>query len=124
MKFWHFLDILKFSKILSLKSFDKSVALYSKSGRILRDRLWTFLVDLNTIEQRSKNVMISKHWNNQYCYNRLILENYVKITKTKIMRWEADKRLYKWCNNYTNIKYQVVIDEKSGVIEIKTKMLQ
>ena len=30
--------------------------------------------------------MIDKHWSNQYCYNRLILENYIKITKIKIMR--------------------------------------
>ena len=30
-------------------------------------------------------VMISKHWNNQYCHNRLILENYMKITKIEIM---------------------------------------
>ena len=27
-----------------------------------------------------------KHWNNQLCYNRLILENSIKITKIKIMR--------------------------------------
>ena len=41
------------------------------------------------------------------------------------MRWEADKRwLYEWCNDYTTIEYQVVIDGKSGVIENKTKMLQ
>ena len=70
--------------------------------------------------------MIGKHWNNQfYCYNRLNLENYIKITKIKIMRWEADKRwLYEWCNDYTTIEYQVVIGGKSGVIENKTKMLQ
>ena len=66
--------------------------------------------------------MIGKHWNNQYCYNRLILENSIKITKIKIMRWEADKAwLYEWCNDYTTIEYQVAIDEKAGVIEIKTK---
>ena len=53
------------------------------------------------------------------------LENYIKITKTKIMRWEADERwLYEWCNDYTTIEYQVFIEEKSGVIEIKTKMIQ
>ena len=69
--------------------------------------------------------MIGKHWSNQYCYNRLILENSIKITKIKIMRWETDKRwLYEWCNDYTTIEYQIVIDEVAGVIEIKTKMLQ
>ena len=57
------------------------------------DRLITFLVYLNKIKQRSKNiVMIGKHWNNQYCYNRLISKNYVKITKIIITRREADKR--------------------------------
>ena len=88
-----------------------------------RDGLWTFLVYLITIEQRPVNIlMIGKHWNNQYCYNRLILENSIKITKIKIMRWEADKAwLYEWCNDYTTIEYQVAIDEKAGVIEIKTK---
>ena len=62
MKFWHFPDILNFSKILSLKSFDNSITLYPNYGRILRDRLWTFIVYLNTIEQWPKNiVMIGKH---------------------------------------------------------------
>ena len=43
----------------------------------------------------------------------------------KIMRWEADKRwLCECCNDYGTTEYQVVIDEKTGVIEIKTKMLQ
>ena len=69
--------------------------------------------------------MIGKHWNNQYCYNRLILQNYVKITKMKIMRWEAHKRwLCECCNDYRTTEYQVNIDEKTGVIDIKTKMLQ
>ena len=91
-----------------------------------RNRLRTFLVYLNTIEQQPKNiVMIGKHWNNQYCYNRLVLENSIKITKIKIMRWEADKRwLHEWCIDYTTMENQVVIDEKARVIEIKTKMLQ
>ena len=41
------------------------------------------------------------------------------------MRWEADKRwLYEWCNDCRTIEYEVVINEKSSVIEIKTKMLQ
>ena len=41
------------------------------------------------------------------------------------MRWEADKRwLYEWFNDYKTIEYEVVINEKSSVIEIKTKMLQ
>ena len=69
--------------------------------------------------------MIGKHWNNRYCYNRLILENYSKITKIIIIRWEGDNRLlYEWCNDYTIIEYQIVIDEKSGVIENNTKMLK
>ena len=58
-----------------------------------RDRLWTLLVYLYTTEQRPKNIiMIGKNWNNQYCYNGLILENSIKTTKIKIMRWETDKR--------------------------------
>ena len=90
------------------------------------DRWWTLLVYLNRMEQRPNNiVMISKHWNNQYCYNRLILENSTKITKIKIMRWQWDKRwLYEWCNDYTTIDYQIIINEKAKVIEIKTKMIQ
>ena len=41
------------------------------------------------------------------------------------MRWKADKRwLYEWYNDYKIIEHQVVIDEKAGVIEIKTKMPQ
>ena len=39
------------------------------------------------------------------------------------MRWETDKR-GGYMNDYTIIEYQVVIEEKYGVIEIKTKMLQ
>ena len=43
----------------------------------------------------------------------------------KIMRWEADKRwFHELCNDYTTIECQIVIDEKPGIIEIKTKMLQ
>ena len=68
--------------------------------------------------------MIGKHWNYQHCSNCLILENCIKITKIKIMTWETDKMwLYEWCKDYTTIKYQIVIDEKVGVIEIKTKVL-
>ena len=49
------------------------------------DRLLTFLLYLNTIEQRPKNiVMIGKNWNSQYFYSRLILENYIKMTKIVI----------------------------------------
>ena len=41
------------------------------------------------------------------------------------MRWKADKRWsYEWCNDYTTTEYQVVIDDKSGIIEFKTEMLQ
>ena len=72
--------------------------------------------------------MIGKHWNNQYCYSRLILEfdfNSFKITKIKIMRCETDKRwLYELCNDYTTTEYQIVIEENPRVIEIQTKMLQ
>ena len=75
---------------------------------------------------RPKNiVMISIHWNNRYCYNPLTLGNSIKITKVKIMRWQIDERwLYEQYNDYTTIKYQIVIDENAGVIETKTKMLQ
>ena len=73
-------------------------------------------------------IMIGEHWNNQYCYSRLILEfdfNSIKITKIKIMRWETDKRwLYELCNDYTTTEYQIAIDEKARAIEIQTKMLQ
>ena len=42
----------------------------------------------------------------------------------RIMRWETDKRwLYEWCKDYTTIEYQIVIDEKARVIDIKSKML-
>ena len=41
------------------------------------------------------------------------------------MRWEADKRWLCECyKDYTIIEYQVVTDEKAGVIETKMKMLQ
>ena len=56
-------------------------------------------------------------------YNRLILENSIKITKVKLMRRETDKIwLYEWYNDYTTIEYQIVIQEKAGVSEIKTKL--
>ena len=46
-----------------------------------------FFVYLNRIEQRPNNiVMIGKNRNNHYCYNRLILETSIKITKMRIMR--------------------------------------
>ena len=84
-----------------------------------------FFVCLNRIEQLPNNiVMIGKNRNNHYCYNRLILETSIKITKMRIVRWGTGKRwLYESCNDYTNIEYQIVIDEKAGVIEIKTKIL-
>ena len=41
------------------------------------------------------------------------------------MRWETDKRWsYESCNDYETIAYQILIDKKAGVIEMKTKMLQ
>ena len=41
------------------------------------------------------------------------------------MRWQIDERwLYERYNDYTTIKYQIVIDENAGVNETKTKMLQ
>ena len=41
------------------------------------------------------------------------------------MRWDADEMwLYGWCNDYTNIEYQAVIEEKAWLMEIKTKLLQ
>ena len=40
------------------------------------------------------------------------------------MRWETEKRwLHEWSKDYTTIEYQIVIDEKAGIIEIKTKIL-
>ena len=55
-----------------------------------RDRLWTFLVYLNTMKHRPTNIVMNgKHWNNQYCYSDLILENSIKIIKRKIMIWET-----------------------------------
>ena len=42
----------------------------------------------------------------------------------RIMRWGSDKRwLCESCKDYTTIEYQIVIDEKGGVIKIKTKIL-
>ena len=41
------------------------------------------------------------------------------------MRRDADEMwLYGWCNDYTNIEYQAVIEEKAWLMEIKTKLLQ
>ena len=34
---------------------------------------------------KEDRIMIGNHWNNQYCYNCLILENSIRITKIKIM---------------------------------------
>ena len=42
----------------------------------------------------------------------------------RIMRWGSEKRwLCESCKDYTTIEYQIVIDEKGGVIKIKTKIL-
>ena len=42
----------------------------------------------------------------------------------RIMRRGTDKRwLCESCKDYTTIEYQIFIDEKAGVIEIKTKIL-
>ena len=42
----------------------------------------------------------------------------------RIMKWGTDKRwLCESWKDYTTIEYQTVIDEKVGVIEIKTKIL-
>ena len=84
-----------------------------------------FFVYLNRMEQQPNNiVMIGKNRNNYYCYNSLILETSIKITKLRIMRWGTDKRwLCESCKDYTTIEYQIVIDEKAGVIEVKTKIL-
>ena len=54
----------------------------------------------------------------------MILETSIKITKVRIMRWGTDKRcLWESCKDYTTIEYQIVIDEKAGLIEIKPKIL-
>ena len=67
--------------------------------------------------------MIGKHRNNHYCYNGLILETAIEITKMRIMKLGTDKRwLCESCKDYTTTEYQIVIDAKAGVIEIKTKI--
>ena len=55
--------------------------------------------------------------------NRLILENSIKITKIKIMRRETDKSGY-MNEAMITIDHQIVIEEKTRAIEVKTKMLQ
>ena len=55
--------------------------------------------------------------------NRLILENSIKITKIKIMRRETDKSGY-MNEAIITIDHQIVIEEKTSAIEVKTKMLQ
>ena len=83
-----------------------------------------FFVCLSRIEQRPNNiVMIGKNRKNHYCYNRLILETSIKITKMRTMRWGTVKKwLCESCKDYASIEYQVVIDEKAEVTEIKTKI--
>ena len=55
----------------------------------------------------------------------MILETSVKIIKMRIMRWGTDKRwLRESCKDHTTIEYQDVVNEKVGVIEIKTKILE
>ena len=54
-----------------------------------------------------------KHKNNQCCYNSLILENSIEITKIKIMKWKSDEEWsYELCNYYTIVEYQIVTDEE------------
>ena len=68
--------------------------------------------------------MIGKNRKNHYCYNCLILETSIKISKMRTMKWGTDKRwLCESCKDYTTIKHQIAIDEKAGLIETKTKML-
>ena len=44
-------------------------------------------VYVNRIKQRRNNiVMAGKNRNNHYCYDCLILETYIKISKMRIMR--------------------------------------
>ena len=83
-----------------------------------------FFVYLSRIEQRPNNiVMIGKNRKNHYCYNHLILETSMKITKMRTMGWGTVKKwLCESCKDYASIEYQVVIDEKAGVTEIKTKI--
>ena len=58
--------------------------------------------------------MIGKHRNNEYCYNRLILEFSIKITKMRILRSGTDKRwLCESCKDYTTIEYQIAIARKA-----------
>ena len=63
-----------------------------------------------------------KHKNNQCCYNRLILENSIKITKVRIIEWKTDEGwLYEWCNYYTTVGYQIITDKEAGVIKIRNQ---
>lgn len=63
--------------------------------------------------------MVGKHWNNQYCYNCLILANSNKNIKIKVARRKADKKWsHEWYNDYAIIQYQIVIDKVPTVIEI------
>ena len=53
----------------------------------------------------------------------MILETSIKITKMRTMRWGTVKKwLCESCKDYASIEYQVVIDEKAEVTEIKTKI--
>ena len=68
--------------------------------------------------------MIGKHKNNQYCYDRLILENSIKISKKKKLDEKQIKGGYMNDPKITKtIEYQTAIEEKAGIIEIKTKIL-
>ena len=45
-----------------------------------------------------------------------------KITKIRTIRWKTDERWsYEWWNDYTTIGYQMVMDKKTWVVEIKPK---
>ena len=53
----------------------------------------------------------------------MILETSMKITKMRTMGWGTVKKwLCESCKDYASIEYQVAIDEKAGVTEIKTKI--
>ena len=56
-----------------------------------------------------------KHKKNQCCYNSLILENSIEVTKIKIMEWKSGEEWsYEWCSYYTTVEYQIVTDEEPG----------
>ena len=65
-----------------------------------------------------------KDRNNTCCYKRLILENSIKIIKTKI-KWKTDEGWSnEWCSYYKTVGYKIFTYKKARVIEIRNQKLQ